>query len=289
MLVQAIDCERKLRLLEKSPHKSTQYKDLLQALLQRLGSLNSVANVHGKGRNDFSADVILRALEDQASPSLQSHSLAKETAQHLCIEVLDSLGSMRQYLQDVSECLECVDPHLCKNEGLVTRLADFEQSYELGRLYMKDAETMRSLCLWVSNVQRAKSLSSDFSAMCESFDAELFLVLPRIIWLCFLAEPSLHTTALRAFLPEKFASGAEFAAFRSCYLALGRTMDDLLTLAVRGPSSADGACGEFLLQLERWSIELQRNHSSDWNQCSEVMVRCLSGSLRKHRDQEFAV
>merc|ERR1740130_2380950 len=104
-------------------HTSKQYQGLLQALLQRLGSLNAVANVHGKGRDDFSADVILRALSEQVSPSLQSDTLAQETAQHLCAEVLDSLGAMREYLQEVSQCLECVDPHLCKNEGLVARLA----------------------------------------------------------------------------------------------------------------------------------------------------------------------
>jgi hypothetical protein len=220
---------------------------------------------------------------------LQSDTLAQETAQHLCAEVLDSLGAMRMYLQEVSQCMECVDPHLCKNEGLVDRLADFEQSYELGMLYVKDAQTMRSLCLWVSYLQKAQSLSSDFVAICESFDAELFLVLPRIVWLCFLAKPSMHTAALQSFLPEKLVSGAELAAFRSSYLALECTMDDFLRLAVRGPRSEDGACGEFLLELERWSIELQRNHPREWNQCSEVMVRCLTGSLRKHREHEFDV
>jgi len=270
-------------------HTSKRYQDLLQALMQRFGSLNAVANTEGKGRDDFSADIILRCLIEQASPIFQSDALAQETAQHLCAEVLDSFANLREYLQEVSQCLECVDPHLCKNDGLVSRLADFEQSYELGMLYVKDADTMRSLCLWVSQLQHATSLSSDFAAICESFDAELFLVLPRIIWLSFLAEPSVHTAAMRAFLPEKLATGVELAAFRSSYLALGSTRDDLLRLAVRGPCSAEGACGAFLLQLERWSIELQRGHPREWNQCSEVMVRCLAGSLRKHRGREFVV
>merc|ERR1712093_685724 len=114
-------------------------------------------------------------------------------------------------------------------------------------LYVKDAETMRSLCIWVSQVQRAQSLSSDFAGICESFDAELFLVLPRIIWLCYLAEPFAHAAVLRALLPEQSASGAELSAFRSSYLSLKHTADDLLGLAVRGPSSGDGACAAFLL------------------------------------------
>jgi hypothetical protein len=182
-----------------------------------------------------------------------------------------------------------VDPHLCKNDGLVTCLADFEQSYELGMLYVKDAEMMRSLCLWIAQVQRTQSLSSDFAAMCESFDAELFFVLPRIIWLCFLAEPSLHTAAVRVLLPEKVASGATLTAFRNTYLALGRTTDELLCQVVTGPCSGDGDLSMFLLQLERWSIELQRYHPREWNECSEVMVRCLTGCLRKSRSNEFAV
>lgn len=182
-----------------------------------------------------------------------------------------------------------MEPHLRQNAGLVARLADFEQSYELGILYVKDAQTMRSLCCWVSRVQRAQSLSSDFAAICESLDAELFLVLPRIIWLCFLAEPCAHTAAMRALLPEKLASGAELTAFRSSHLALGLPPDDLLRLAVRGPCSSDAACAAFLLQLEHWSIELQRSNPREWNQCSEVMVRCVTGSLRKHRGRKFIV
>jgi hypothetical protein len=196
---------------------------------------------------------------------------------------------MREYLQEVSQCLERVDPNLHTNPGLVARLADFEQSYELGMLYVKDAETMRSLCLWVSSVRHAQSLSSDFAAVCESFDAELFLVLPRIIWLCFLSEPSTHTNAVEAFLPEKFANLAQLNAFRSSYLALRATKDDMLKLALRGPGSADGACAAFLLQLEKWSIDLQRSNPRQWNQCSEVMVRCLAGSLRKHRGTKLSL
>jgi hypothetical protein len=264
---------------------------LLQALLQRLGSLNAVANIDGKGRDDFNGDIILRALSEQSSPSLQSDTWAQETAQHLCAEVLDSLVAMREYLQEVSQCLERVDPNLSRNQGLVARLADFEQSYELGMLYVKDAETMRSLCLWVSQVRRAQSLSSDFAAVCESFDAELFLVLPRIILLCFLSEPSTHATALESFLPEKFANFAQLNAYRCSYLsmALGSTTNDMLRLAMKGPGSADEACSAFLLQLESWSIDLQRSNPRQWNQCSEVMVRCLAGSLRKQRGHNFAV
>lgn len=42
---------------------------------------------------------------------------------------------------------------------------------------------------------------------------------------------------------------------------------------------------DFMRELEIWSIEVQRNCPEDWNQCSAVLVRCLSGGEPRQQNR----
>jgi len=46
---------------------------------------------------------------------------------------------------------------------------------------------------------------------------------------------------------------------------------------------------DLMLELEHWSMELQRHCPHEWNQCSAVLLRCLSGSPWKHDATEMKV
>eukprot|EP00435_Cladocopium_sp_Y103_P003446 s4768_g1.t1 len=59
-------------------------------------------------------------------------------ARTLCGDVVESFVAMRLYLREIGKCLERVDPHLCNNAGLVTRLVDWEESWEVGARYVQN-------------------------------------------------------------------------------------------------------------------------------------------------------
>jgi len=46
---------------------------------------------------------------------------------------------------------------------------------------------------------------------------------------------------------------------------------------------AQGAVANLLRALEPWSLELQRHCPEDWNQCSAVLVHCLTGDAQQKK------
>lgn len=298
-LVQAIRCESELTTLESQGRQSQGrgYRELQQRYVKCLGKLNSVANTQGKGRDDFDHAVLERAIAVlQTSPchSNKNQAFATETAHALAREVKESYDAMRKYLREVSTCLECVDPHLCKNAGLVARLVDIEESWELGALYVQRGKTLDALCDWVSQIKVAQTLSEPFAVMCENCDVEMFLVMPRMIWLCFLRNPEAQSELMSSLLPKRFAtsSDVDLIELRQKFLKVVRTCtwESMLLRAISGPHHSSDSLDGFMMELERWSMELQRSSPKDWNQCSSVVMQCLTGGPQKdRRDSEFNV
>jgi hypothetical protein len=299
-LVQAIRCESELTTFEAQNKRSLgsqKHREIQQRFVKCLAKLNSVANTHGKGRDDFDAEVLERATAVLQTSTLQvckTQAFAAETAHALAKEVKESFDAVRKYLREVSTCLECVDPHLCKNAGLVARLVDIEECWELGALYVQRKMTLDALCDWVSQIKVAQGLSTSFATMCENCDVEMFLVLPRMIWLCFLRNADAQTELMSSLLPSRFGTSAnvELRELRRKFQKVSSTCawETLLLKVVSGPSSNTvDALDGFMLELERWSMELQRSSPKDWNQCSSVVMQCLTGGPQKERDAEFSV
>jgi len=53
--------------------------------------------------------------------------------------------------------------------------------------------------------------------------------------------------------------------------------------------AAQRALEDLMRGLERWSLELQRHCPEDWNQCSAVLVQCLTGGSQKQVGAKFQV
>eukprot|EP00913_Durusdinium_trenchii_P024944 g23412.t1 len=83
---------------------------------------------------------VLSRCDDQEKGGENSEKLA--AARILAKDVLDSFTAMREYLREVGRCLERVDPHLCNNVGLVARLVDWEESWEVGTRYVQQEKML---------------------------------------------------------------------------------------------------------------------------------------------------
>jgi hypothetical protein len=326
LIVDAYTYEERLQQLEKSHHKDeTEITKTVTQLVGSISKLNATANSRRKGRDDLRADILFGAQEAlRRCDMIEKKGISMETvaaARILASDVVESFDAMRKYLREVKKCLERVDPHLCNNQGLVTRLVDWEESWEVGAKYVQQESLLQAICDIVTEVRSAQKLAPALVDMCNDCDVELFLVLPRIIWLRFLSDPSKQAEFLKTLLPHRFSAGtngvmwdsglADFISKFHSVLGIFNQGDAessqgwtaLVKRAVSGESSDDTYRGvpqairtvgqpvvdDLMRDLEGFSIELQRHCAEDWNQCSAVLIQCLSNSDAEENASPFHV
>jgi hypothetical protein len=333
LIVQAIEHEKRLQELELQHGENTwemqQYREVLRLTVAAVARLNSVANVNRKGRDDLRVEVLLHAnmrlRECSAMGAYSQDADIMHAAKILSTDVVESFNAMRHYLREVGNCLERVDPHLGNNSGLVTRLVDWEESWEVGTAYLQQQRVLQALCDAVAEIRKVQTIAPKLADMFDECDVELFLVLPRLIWIRFLANQQKQIPLLVRLLPHRFTNatssspslGPELQAFYEKYCLVERSLadsqvdravDSRALLASRVVNGADGntddlfssvrgsdranvqAKVEVLMHdLEAWSIELQRHCPEDWNQYSAVLVHCLRSDGEKERRGPFGV
>lgn len=345
LIVQAIEHEKNLQFHEahhgegEALQQLQEYYTDQKRLVACIAHLNSVANFRRKGRDDLSVEVLSDATATlgrcDAAELKGEITDAHSAARILATDVVESYTAVRGYLREVEKCLERVDPHLCNNVGLVARLVDWEESWEVGTKYVQNERMLAAVCDLVSEIRAAQRLVPALTSMCEECDVELFLVLPRIIWIRFLVKPTRHTELLKSLLPHRFtapkdnsgvhtwdseiesflvkfraaksvlmtAQGASSAGAPS-KLAEKMAWETLVKRVVAGTDGKEDAYGsiapnlqdgarkaveDLMHELERWSIELQRHCPEDWNQCSAILVQCLTGGGHKVKQAPFRV
>lgn len=345
LIVTAIEREQRLEALEKKYGEDCQdvaeYREGLKLLVAAVARLNSVANVQRKGRDDLHFQVLIDAKDVLRRCKAIGWSVeAGQAARILSSDVEESFQALRQYFRDVAHCLERVDPHLGNNQGLVDRLMDWEESWEVGTGYLLQRRVMDALCDTVAEIKKAQRIAPKLASMCEECDVELFLVLPRLVWLRFLSKPTTQVPLLARLLPHhvsdsgssiKGGSKKEASApvmskslqgLVDSYASVDQMLQQAAPYGVGSPeagtitkeilvkklvdSDADPAevfgslvhpqrqavqavVDELLLELEGWSMELQRHCPEDWNQYSAVLVRCLQTDETKDRSRPFTV
>jgi len=356
LVVRAVDSERRLRHLEAHqargrPVSDAECNEARRDLVECISRLNAVANHRRKGRDDLGGDILASALAALSHYSNEEPKKHKSAAEVLAADIVGAFDAIREYLREVKSCLERVDPHLCNNPGLASRLVDWEESWEVGGRYVRHTPLLEALCDLVSKIQTIQTLTPALATMCEECDVELFLVLPRIALLAFLAQPTgKQVELMRVMLPHRFIAGEacseepDFTAdedlekliqqFHHTVCVLAGAAGPQTTAAVgeypgesawissptaaaravawellvcRAVNGYDGDSGalerfnparrveaqkvseSFSRGLERWSVELQRHCPEDWNQCSAVLVQCLTGTSKRHKFVKFQV
>jgi len=278
LVVKAVELEHSLQLLEEQEQdidkrqRLPAYQDELRRLVAAVSRLNSVANVRRKGRDDLRADVLNVSVATlqrcNAAEARGQASDAHQAARILATDVVESFAAIRDYFCEVERCLERVDPHLGNNEGLVARLVDWEESWEVGARYIMDEGLLGAVCDLVQCIREAQTMAPEFTRMCEDCDVELFMVLPRLIWLRFLALPGTHAELLASLLPHRFglapedpASPNSAAAPRSTAAAAPRASAPMTLLSSspgNSPAASKGSVGKLDGELEAFKARFQQ-------------------------------
>jgi len=187
LVVRAVEAEQRLRRCEAmqhqdgSPELAEEHAHARRKLVEQIAKLNAVANHKRKGRDDLSCDILESALQvlksSDASKAVESSSSSSSSAaQVLADDIVGAFEAIRKYLREVNLCLERVDPHLCNNNGLVARLCDWEDSWEVGGRYVKCPLLRAALCDVVAKIIDIQRLMPSLRTMieCETLRMPLF-------------------------------------------------------------------------------------------------------------------
>ena len=136
------DCEQNLkkRNMPITP-LNKEYNELRSKFLLKICEINTVANVMGKGRDDFRIDILNKA-EDIAKKGSNSQSSA---VRKLAENIKQSYHTMRILVRKYNENVEVVDPQLKNNQELVEVLNDFEKAWALGKEHLMDGAKCQQL------------------------------------------------------------------------------------------------------------------------------------------------
>lgn len=176
--------------------------------LARLSKLNKAVHAGPVACRYFNPGV-LRLAQDVVSQSRSMGSLqssrdcCNRCARALSQNLLGSFHAMREYLRTAGSCSDQIDPHLRGNAGLVSRLSELQEAWEIIARYMEPAEMSTALGNALAMVEAAVAMVPAFQGMCSDRDAECFLALPRIILLGIVAEGT-SDALLRSLLPHCF-------------------------------------------------------------------------------------
>jgi len=335
-VVRAMQLEHKLRSLEASdtpqlevlvssirdrpPTRYNERFEVLKQLVQLTAGLNNCANVAGRGRDDLSMDVLVAAADRWAlakslKPSNELETYHCKVQRVLSSRVLQHFADLRKYFGSISDIWKEVDPQLCNNRKLVDALAAWEVAWELGNRSLLKQDVLQSFSSCAAMTLDAQRLAPSLPRLIDTRDAELFLILPRLVLLNALRAPS-QSGLLRELLPHQFAECAEAevkeehgkakegraegteAEFPSRLSELkqdfqevqkslvrasasDRDLDFLTRRVISGPSAeseGDEKLHNFLLALEGLSVELQRYRPTDWNQTCSALLECIEAA-----------
>eukprot|EP00439_Symbiodinium_sp_Y106_P060124 s136_g8.t2 len=208
-------------------------RGILTALCQEVSQMNSCANLHGHGRDDMTEEVLVAA----SSLLLRNGGSGAEAAvrRFLAAQVLSSFAEVRSYLASISNFVMEVDPQLACNTLLVKALSSWEEAWELGERLLLNEGMLQALSA-VAALFAGSGAPAELKRMLEDQDAELFLVLPRLVVLCSLSDER-NAEVLRSLLPHHFL-GAAFAGielqrqkpseWNQCCMVLLRCIEVLL-------------------------------------------------------------
>lgn len=316
------------RLAETASRRwaGTPLRNMLHKLVQQIASLNACANTQGRGRGDLGLAVLERAAEVFLCPEPTPWSLKEcddvvsasmAARRFLASQVLVGFLQIRNYFTDIADRMLFVDPQLSRNTTLVARLTKWEESWELGAQFLPRPVLLESLCGLAGCIRRAQRIAPDLISFVENRDAELFLILPRLV-LIFGFIDSVLMPLPASLLPHHFFGPAVAASagqqqgtgdfqlssevvallkqFANVCYSLSEDSEcsgsdiwwqPLVRAAVAGPGATQtrGAAKEheaaldcFLHRLEGFSMELQRHMPEDWNQCCSILTLCIDAA-----------
>lgn len=183
-IVLAIETEDELSQIEENEKckskiviNSSEFHKARAKLIEILAHINSVANIEGKGRDDFTEQI----LSESESIMRKISSSCSKAIRKLAEDVKKSFSNLRELMRKYKENLDMVDPQLRNNPDLTECLSYFEKSWEKAKDFIVNPLGRRQLIHLSQIIEIVAEKHKDIREKIESVDSEVFLIIPCIV------------------------------------------------------------------------------------------------------------
>ena len=184
IIIKGIKLEKKLQTLENQEKakghimlKNDEYDDVRSKFVKLLSKLNSIANSEGKGKDNFSIAILLKAEEIMRTVSADQSKAVRRLSER----VRKSFQSLRDLLIKYSQNIEILDPQLKNNPDLSSCLAEFEVSWESGSNYFLNPLNFAQIMNFSQVIEGTCEKHAKFNEQVESRSEEIFTTIPTLL------------------------------------------------------------------------------------------------------------
>jgi len=264
VLLEAVKWSRSMRNLEDEAQRTQGFRARNQVycesemrLVECIARMNACANHRGKGRDDLTVSILTAARAAMNTCRGSTTYAARMLAQ----DVIKTFEAFQDYFLTLEHQIEKVDPQLSGNKGLVSRLVDWEEHWQLGMKFLVDRGVRDDLCDILAQCWSAQSVMPEFLSMVEDCGVELFLVIPRIVWLRFALKPERQTAFIRSLLPHEFAQARGKGSEKAPWLFsknLQELLDQMQVLRQLVMASLPGLPDSESVEAALWALLVRR-------------------------------
>lgn len=139
--------------------------------------MNKVANIEGKGRDDFSLNTLIVAEGVIRKVSVNN----SKSIRNLAEGVKTTFMKFRKMLEKYSENIETVDPQLKNNPELVENLLNFETAWDKGREFLIDEANYSRLIFFSQLIEIICEKYNEVTELIETRDPSIFVSVPGLL------------------------------------------------------------------------------------------------------------
>lgn len=182
-IVKAIEAEKEIKIYEITEKlkgrvviRSPAYDKLRSKFVGMCCQLNSIANTEGKGRDDFTIDILLAAEDTLRKVSSSKSKAVRKLAEHIKTSFINIRVLLRKYGSNI----ELVDPQLKNNPELTEALLAFEKSWEKGKYFLLNTEICDMLITFSQLIEGLIEKYKEIQEKIESMDTDIFMIIPSL-------------------------------------------------------------------------------------------------------------
>ena len=171
--------ENKAKIKGKILINDKEYNNIREKFINNLNTLNKIANINGKGRDDLDIKILIKSEKVLTTVSeIQSSGLRK-----LANNIKKCLNDFRNLFKKYNMNIESVDPQLINNPELVNNLYNFEQIWEKGKKYLCNNNKYNQLLHFNQIIQIIIEKYKNFNIgkLIEDSDPQIFVSIPAVL------------------------------------------------------------------------------------------------------------
>ena len=156
-----------------------EYNDLREKFIKIINYLNKIANINGKGRDDLDINILYQSEKVlRTVTEVQSISLRK-----LANNIKITLNDLRFLFRKYNLNIEGVDPQLLNNPELVSKLFNFEQIWEKGKIYLCNKRKYNQLMVFnkIIELVNEKYKGKNIGSLIEESDPKIIIIIPAVL------------------------------------------------------------------------------------------------------------